>query len=189
MQVTTTFDPRTRRAWRDWLTAHHQSDREIWLVLRSPAPGAITYLDAVEEAICFGWIDGIAKRHEGATAQRFTPRRPRSNWTELNKERARRLIRDGRMTEAGMRVLPSLDEGPIEVASDVRERFLAVAGAWEHFEAAPTLYQRVRLGYVEEMRSRDRAEWDKRLSHLIARSAKGELFGNWDDSGLPKTTD
>jgi uncharacterized protein YdeI (YjbR/CyaY-like superfamily) len=92
MEVTEIFDAKTRRAWRAWLAEHHRSKSEIWLLLR-PVPGTLTYLDAVEEALCFGWIDGIAKRNEtGASAQRFTPRRPKSTWTELNKERARRLL-------------------------------------------------------------------------------------------------
>ena len=79
MVITMTVDPETRRAWRAWLETNHASETEIRLLLRRGEPGRITYLDAVEEALCYGWIDGIAKRHGDATAQRFTPRRPRSN--------------------------------------------------------------------------------------------------------------
>ena len=124
VDITATIDPRTRGAWRRWLEAQHAHAREIWL-LRSGATGEITYLDAVEEALCFGWIDGIAKRHGEATAQRFTPRRPRSHWTELNKERARRLIALGRMTDAGRRVLPDLDDLLVRVPADIRARLEA----------------------------------------------------------------
>lgn len=188
MDISTTLDPRDRRVWRAWLESNHASCREIWLLLRRDQPGTITYLDAVEEALCFGWIDGIAKKHGDALAQRFTPRRPRSNWTELNKERARRLIAAGKMTEAGRRALPDLSDVEVRVPDDVRAR-LEASGAWEAFQRFPPLYQRVRLGYIEEMRGRDPEERERRLSNFVARSAKGEMFGNWDDTGNPRTDD
>ncbi len=196
MDVTETFDAKTRRAWRCWLAEHHRSKSEIWLLLR-PVPGTLTdegarrfltYLDAVEEALCFGWIDGIAKRHEtGASAQRFTPRRPKSAWTELNKERARRLLAAGQMTEAGRARLPDLQETALVVPEDLAERLRREPGAWEFFAAFPVLYKRVRLGYIEEMRRRNPGEWERRAAHFIAKTAKNERFGNWDDSGLPRT--
>lgn len=187
MEITTTFDAKTRNAWRAWLAANHAGQSEIWLLLRRGQGGSITYLDAVEEALCFGWIDGIAKRQLDATAQRFSPRRARSHWTELNKERARRLIRAGKMTEAGLRTLPDLSQTDVRVPPDIRARLEAKPAAWKSFEEFPTLYQRVRLGYVEEVRKRDPAEWEKRLSNFVAKTAKNEMFGNWDDSGLPRT--
>jgi uncharacterized protein YdeI (YjbR/CyaY-like superfamily) len=186
MEITTTLDPKTRRVWRAWLEANHAREKEIWLLLRQGEPGSITYLDAVEEAICFGWIDGVAKRCGEMMAQRFTPRRPRSNWTELNKERARRLIQAGKMTEAGRRILPDLNENGVVVPTDIRAR-LEAEGAWDCFQAFPSLYQRVRLGYIEEMRRRDPKEWEKRLSNFVAKTAKNQLFGNWDDAGLART--
>jgi uncharacterized protein YdeI (YjbR/CyaY-like superfamily) len=189
MKVSTTLDPRTRRAWRAWLEANHARCKEVWLLLRRGEPGALTYLDAVEEGLCFGWIDGIAKKHEDATAQRFTPRRPRSHWTELNKERARRLIAAGKMTDAGRRTLPDLSDVQVRVPDDVGARLQSVAGAWESFQGFPTLYQRVRIGYVEEMRKRDPRELERRLSNLVARSARNEMFGNWNDAGLPRSED
>lgn len=90
MQVTTIFKPKDRTAWRAWLEQHHTSAHEIWLLLEDrPEENMVSYLEAVEEAICFGWIDGIQKRFSAnERAQRFTPRKKRSNWTELNKERA-----------------------------------------------------------------------------------------------------
>lgn len=189
MEITARFDARTRLRWRSWLEEHHGTEKEIWLLLRREAPDHLTYLDAVEEAICFGWIDGIAKRDADATAQRFTPRRTKSHWTELNKERARRLIQAAKMTDAGRRTLPDLSDQSVHVAADVRARLVAEPGAWEHFQAFPALYQRVRLGYVEEQRNRDMGAFEKRLAHLVLKSAKNAMFGNWDDSGLPRTED
>jgi uncharacterized protein YdeI (YjbR/CyaY-like superfamily) len=110
MDITDTIKPKNRTEWRSWLDTHHQTLTEIWLLSDDLAEEpTVAYLDAVEEAICFGWIDGIQKRFSAnELAQRFTPRKRRSNWTELNKERARRLIRLGLMTEAGSTTLPDL---------------------------------------------------------------------------------
>ncbi len=88
------------------------------------------YLDAVEEAICFGWVDGIQKRFStDELAQRFTPRKRRSNWTELNKERARRLIQLELMIEAGAATLPDLNAKFI-VAEDIMEVLKAKPNIW-----------------------------------------------------------
>ncbi|BDC50634.1 hypothetical protein F183_A29500 [Bryobacterales bacterium F-183] len=187
MTIGSTLDPGQRSAWRAWLAANHATESEIWLLLRPKLEGHITYLDAVEEAICFGWIDGITKTYQGASAVRFTPRRPRSNWTELNKERARRLIAENKMTEAGARNLPDLSETTVRVPADIEQK-LREAGAWQNFLAFPPLYARVRIGYIEEFRNRKPSgEWEKRLQNFIRQTAQNKMFGNWDDSGLPRT--
>ncbi|HRF97451.1 MAG TPA: hypothetical protein PLZ51_19725, partial [Aggregatilineales bacterium] len=86
---------------------------------------------AVEEALCFGWIDGIAKRMDSErTVQRFTPRRAKSNWTELNKERARRLIASGLMTEAGFATLPDLSIESFKIAPDILNAIQADDQTW-----------------------------------------------------------
>lgn len=91
MEITETMDARTRAEWRAWLSEHHATKTEIWLV-SVKGESMLTYIGSVYEALCFGWIDGIAKRvDDQRTGQRFTPRRPKGSWTELNKERARRL--------------------------------------------------------------------------------------------------
>ena len=94
-----------RDEWRDWLAKHHGSETEVWLIYYKKESGRprINYDHAVEEALCFGWIDSIVKRVDDQKfAQKFTPRRDRSRWSALNKRRLRTLIRDGRMTEAGL---------------------------------------------------------------------------------------
>jgi Bacteriocin-protection, YdeI or OmpD-Associated len=183
MDVTTTVKPIDRYGWRAWLEAHHATAREIWLLFddRRDVPG-VTYLDAVEEALCFGWIDGIQKRLNAVErAQRFTPRRPRGSWTELNKARARRLIRLGLMTDAGRRTLPDLEAWPA-LAPDVEARLRATGDAWANWQAFPDLYRRVRLGNLESVR-RDPVAFDRSLSNLVAKTAAGRLFGGWDDDG------
>ena len=93
-------------AWERWLSANHESAAGAWLKLaKKGSPRAtVTQTEAVEEAICFGWIDGQVQRHdEHFFLQRFTPRRPRSQWSQINRERAQRLIAAGRMKTAGLR--------------------------------------------------------------------------------------
>jgi len=94
-----------RHDWRVWLEKNHVKVKEIWLIYYKKHTGKprIPYDDAVEEALCFGWIDStVRKIDEQRFAQKFTPRRAKSNWSELNKARAKKLIKIGRMTEAGL---------------------------------------------------------------------------------------
>jgi uncharacterized protein YdeI (YjbR/CyaY-like superfamily) len=95
-----------REAWEQWLSSHHDSTPGVWLKLAkkgSPTP-TVTQAQALEEAICFGWIDGQVGRYdEHFYLQRFTPRRPRSKWSAVNRERAERLIDQGRMKPPGLR--------------------------------------------------------------------------------------
>lgn len=183
MEVTTTYKAIDRNAWRSWLEHHHATAREIWLLFDNvPESSTISYLDAVEEAICFGWIDSIQKRfstHE--RAQRFTPRKKRSNWTELNKERARRLIRLGMMTDAGFATLPDLTIN-FTVPKDIVEALQTEPDAWSNFLRFPKLYQRVRIGYIEEMR-KNQNEFERRLQNFVNKTARNQMFGNWNDAG------
>jgi uncharacterized protein YdeI (YjbR/CyaY-like superfamily) len=94
-----------REDWRAWLAENYATAREIWLVIRKKhaAKAGLTYVEALEEALCFGWIDGILKRIDDEKhTVRFTPRRKNSIWSEQNKKRVGRLIQEGRMTEAGL---------------------------------------------------------------------------------------
>ncbi len=183
MEVTSKLNVPGRAEWRSWLMANHAAETEIWLISDDrPERPTVTYLDAVEEAICFGWIDGIAKRiSDIEKAQRFTPRRPRSHWTELNKERARRLIRLGLMTDAGRHTLPNLSQ-PFEVADDILTAINADPDAKTHFAQFPDLYIRVRISYIEEMRRRPE-EFNRRLHNFIRKTAANKMFGNWNDDG------
>ncbi len=98
----------TPAEWRAWLERHAGTEAEAWLVIphaRSGRPG-ISHRQAIEEALCFGWIDGLARRHdEGSWRQRFTPRSARSAWSSINREIVERLTREGRMTPAGQAVI------------------------------------------------------------------------------------
>jgi uncharacterized protein YdeI (YjbR/CyaY-like superfamily) len=97
-----------RRQWRDWLAGHFESESEVWFVFPTKDSGeeGVSYNDAVEEALCFGWIDSTLKKlPDGRLAQRLSPRRKGSHWTELNKERCRDLESQGLMTDSGRMAL------------------------------------------------------------------------------------
>jgi uncharacterized protein YdeI (YjbR/CyaY-like superfamily) len=94
----------TAEAWRDWLACHCQSETEAWLVIHRKSSGypTLSYHEAIEHALCYGWIDSHAAKHDADSFRlRFTPRRPRSNWSRVNTERAARMIGLGLMTPLG----------------------------------------------------------------------------------------
>ena len=109
MEIGETIYVTTRDDFRKWLIPNHKIKKEIWLIQYKKATKkpSLPYIEAVEEAICFGWIDGFEKGMDAERyATRFSPRRPKSKWTETNKERARKLIAEGKMTETGFANLP-----------------------------------------------------------------------------------
>jgi uncharacterized protein YdeI (YjbR/CyaY-like superfamily) len=110
MEISETIYVTTADEFRKWLIQNHRSKKEIWLIQYKKATKkpSINYVEAVQEAICFGWIDGLEKSIDAERyALRFSPRRPKSSWTNTNKERARRMIAEGRMTSAGRATLPA----------------------------------------------------------------------------------
>ena len=110
MQIGETLYVTHRDDFRRWLIENHQTKKEVWLIQYKKATNrpSINYVEAVEEALCFGWIDNTQKSMDTERyATRFSPRRPKSNWTETNKERARKMIVEGKMTESGRATLPS----------------------------------------------------------------------------------
>ena len=110
MEIGETIYVTTGDDFRKWLIKNHKAKKEIWLIQYKKATKkpSINYVEAVEEAICFGWIDGLEKSMDAERyALRVSPRRPESHWTNTNKDRARRMIAEGRMTAAGRASLPS----------------------------------------------------------------------------------
>ena len=180
MNIGQTLDVKTRSAWRKWLARNHARETEIWLVLHSKASGksSIAYNDAVDEAIAFGWIDSIVKKVGPLSrAQRFTPRRKGAPVSEMNKARARRLVREGRMTAAGRAALgDALRRKKLTVAPDVRRALRATPGAWTKFVRLPASYKRIRLGFIEG--ARDRPDmFATRLRYFVRMTAQGKRFG------------
>ncbi|MDE6497890.1 MAG: YdeI/OmpD-associated family protein [Muribaculaceae bacterium] len=184
MTVDNILDIGTRSEFRNWLIAHSATEKECWVAVgrgKSAPEGVLWYIDAVEEALCFGWIDSTLKNVGGVALQRFGPRAKSSRWTELNKERCRRLEKLGLMTEQGRAVCPDLEAG-FEIAPDVREAFAGFDAAWRNFQAFPELYKRVRVDNIQRVRS-CKELFDSRLAKLIAASGRNEMIGEGNDYG------
>ena len=105
MKITTLLETDDRTVLRSWMEKNHQNEREVWVATyrgKLPMADALPYVEVVEEALCFGWIDSTCKRlPDGRLAQRLSPRRKNSHWTERNRDRCRELEQRGLMTEAG----------------------------------------------------------------------------------------
>lgn len=180
-------DITTREEFRQWLTEYHATETECFVYIRRGRPmddGQLWYLDAVEEALCFGWIDSSSKLVNGVQMQRFSPRRKRSPWTELNKERVRRLERLGLMTDAGRAALPPMGPHSFRIDPDI-EHAMKEARCWTKFKQFPALYQRIRAYNAAFYKKRKGYEetYEKALKHLIAETKKGRMFGEWNDYG------
>jgi uncharacterized protein YdeI (YjbR/CyaY-like superfamily) len=109
MDVGETLSVRNRDQWRAWLAKHHRDKKEIWLIYFKKTSGkiGISYDESVEEALAYGWIDGQIKSIDQETfAGRFTPRKPKSNWSASNLARLKKLLAEGRMAEPGLALLP-----------------------------------------------------------------------------------
>jgi uncharacterized protein YdeI (YjbR/CyaY-like superfamily) len=180
MEITKTLYVKDREEWRKWLEEHHDNEDEVWLVYykKGSGKGRIPYNDAVEEALCFGWIDSTNKdMGDGERlAQRFTPRKAKSGWSPMNKERARRLIADGKMTQAGLDALGDALEGEFTFAEDILVRLKEDEQTWENYRGFPESYKRIRVGWVEGARDRPE-EFEKRLRYFLKMTAKGKRFG------------
>lgn len=174
-----------RNEFRDWLTFNASSASECWIPVKRGRPlddDVFYYLDAVEEALCFGWIDSTTKKLDGVWIQRFTPRKKNSPWTELNKERVRRLEKLGMMTEAGRKVLPPMGPRSFRIDPDIKAAMKA-ARCWTTFKSFPPLYQRIRAYNVMFYWKRDPERYKKSLAHLIKETKAGRMFGEWNDYG------
>ncbi len=172
-----TLHVKDRHGWRSWLEKNSKRVEEIWLVYYKKESGKprIVYEDAVEEALCFGWIDGkVKKLDEARYAQRFTPRKPKSNWSALNIRRAKKLIHEGKMTAAGLEAFKTHETGkaaslPTQLPADLEERFRKEVAAWENFNRFPPFYRRMTIGWVASAKKEETRL--KRLSQLIDHSA------------------
>ncbi|MEA3144367.1 MAG: hypothetical protein QOG31_1691 [Thermoplasmata archaeon] len=174
-----------RRKWRSWLRRNHAKRTQVWLVYWRAASGRprISYNAAVEEALCYGWIDSQQKGvDEDRVAQRFSPRRPGSGLSEMNRQRVLKLVASRRMTKAGLEAIagsfdPEKPEPPVTMAADVRKALRAEPAAWRNFQAFPEGYRRLRLAYVEAGRRHGPEQVAKRIRNLVAKSAAGKRFG------------
>jgi uncharacterized protein YdeI (YjbR/CyaY-like superfamily) len=145
MEITKTLSVTHRKDWRKWLRAHYKTEKEIWLVYYKKETGKprILYNDAVEEALCFGWIDSILKSlDKERTVQRFSPRKPNSAYSPANKERLRKLLKQRKVIKEVRDTLGNLLEEKFEVPNDILAALKANPKAWKNFQKFSTSYKR-----------------------------------------------
>ena len=180
---TNILELKNRIEFRDWLQNNSKTESECYIIVKRGKPvdpDIFYYLDAVEEAICFGWIDSTYKEINGIRMQRFTPRKKNSPWTELNKERARRLIKLGLMEESGLKSLPPLGNKSFKFDDDIIKA-LKENKCYKTFRSFPLLYQRIRAYNIQFYKKRYPDIYEKSLNHLIEETKKGNMYGEWND--------
>lgn len=179
MEITSTLHVTDRRDWRRWLRQNYKSEKEIWLVYYKKATGKprIEYNDAVEEALCFGWIDSTLKTlNQERLAQRFSPRRPGRSYSPANKERLRKLLKQRKVIKSVRATLGNVLEEAFEIPGDILKAIRANREARRNFQAFSISYKRIRIGFIEAARKRP-AEFEKRLRYFIRMTEKNKLFG------------
>lgn len=189
MNLGKTLYVKNRNQWRSWLSRNHKTEPEIWLIYYKKNSGKqrISYNDAVEEALCYGWIDSTAKPiDEYCYAQRFSPRRKRSALSEMNKERIRRLIKAKKMTNFGLESikhhlernnkLPHEKLKKYKLPEDILQELKKDPNVWKNFIKFPESYKRIRIGWIDG--ARKRPEFFKtRLNYFIKMTSKNKKFG------------
>jgi uncharacterized protein YdeI (YjbR/CyaY-like superfamily) len=182
--------PETREAWRAWLGEHHAASKGVWLVTWKKHTGkpAMTYDAVVEEALAFGWVDSLTRKlDDDRTMLLCTPRKPASNWSRPNKQRVERLLADGRMQPAGLRMVElakqtgtwtALDAvEDLEVPADLAAAFDRHPGAREHWDAFP---RSARRGILEWILNAKRAPTrEKRIEETASMAARNERANQW----------
>src|SRR6476620_9772053 len=183
--------------FRKWLADNHASQTELWVGFYKRAAGkaSITWPQSVDEALCFGWIDGLRKSVDADSYMiRFTPRRKTSTWSKVNAKRMPELIAAGRVKPAGLAAWEARlahktgiylfeQTGDTPFAAPFEKRFKANAKAWEFFAAQPPGYRKIATRYV--MSAKQEATRERRLELLIKDSAAGRRIGPLRRPGQP----
>jgi len=179
MEITQTLYVTDPHKWREWLETHYKIESEIWLVYYKKATGKprIEYNDAVEQALCFGWIDSTVKSLDAErTAQRFSPRKPKSGYSQQNIERLRYLVRQGLVAEEVMESLGELLEQEFVFPQDILDTIQADEQAWENYQNFSEPYKRIRVAFIDGARKRPE-EFQKRLNYFIKMTRQNKLIG------------
>ena len=179
MEISETLYVVDRAGWRSWLQENYSSAPEIWLVYYRKHTGRprIPYNEVVEEALCFGWIDSITKTiDQDRYAQRFTPRKSRSKYSQTNKERLRRLIAQEKIVPDVLATIGNILDEEFEVPADIEAALKANKQAWENFQRYSGSYQRIRITSIDRVRNRP-GEYEKRLKHFIRMTEQDKQFG------------
>ncbi|MBR9919983.1 MAG: hypothetical protein GYB31_04030 [Bacteroidetes bacterium] len=184
MEIGEIFYPKVRVEWRQWLAENHQDKKEIWLRRFRKATGipCINYDELVEEALCFGWIDGLVKKLDvESNVQRISPRRKGKTFlSELNRQRVWKLQRLGLMTPFGESLIKDQighPDDPFEVPEYIKVQLQEDPEVWENFQGFDHFYKRLKTGWILECGPRRPEEAQRRLNYLIKMTKKGKMYG------------
>ena len=182
-----TFLAQTVAQWRDWLTEHHASESEVWLIFhkRHTAVGSIDYKDALDEALCFGWVDSLIKRLDDRRyARKFTPRSADSRWSAINRKRYAELKADGRLRPPGIErppghrgysPLPPRLPMPSKLPAYIQAALISNDTALRHFEALAPSQRRRYFAWIESAKREETKL--RRLKEAIRLLARGKVLG------------
>jgi uncharacterized protein YdeI (YjbR/CyaY-like superfamily) len=181
-----TFLARTVDQWREWLTEHHDSESEVWLIFPKVHTGmaSIAYTDALDEALCFGWVDSLVKRLDDRRyARKFTPRRVDSRWSTTNRKRYAALKASGRLTPAGIERAPTdryarrppRFEMPAKLPRYMQAALRKSPAALRNFEALAPSHRRQYVGWIETAKLEETKA--RRLKEAIRLLAAGKPLG------------
>jgi len=176
---------KTRSEWREWLQQNFNTDKEVWLVYAKKSTGEkrIQYNDAVEEALCFGWIDSTNKTlDKDHTAQRFTPRKTNSTYSQPNIERLKWLVENNLIHHSVLKTVRAIISQEYVFSKDILDEIKKDKTAWNNYIKFSEPYKRIRIAYIESARKRPK-EFTKRLTNFIQKTHENILirgFGGID---------
>ena len=179
LKITKSFTPSNLADWRNWLAQNYDHEKEVWLVYFKLASSKtnLDYESSVEEALCFGWIDSIIQKiDEKSYARKFNPRRLDSKWSETNKRRVLKVIREGRMTEAGIAKVtfdvgkvdtskPKRKHSPVKMPEKMEKALKSRPEIWEAFQKIRPSYQRNYILWLSDAKKPE--TFERRLQTLI----------------------
>ena len=182
-----TLEVTTCEEWREWLTENHESVSEVWLIFHKKQTGraSIPYLDALDEALCFGWIDSLIKRLDDERyARKFTPRRADSIWSDVNRKRYAELQSSGRLMPAGVKRPPTNRSygarplpRPLSAALPqyIQKAFASRPAARKYFDSLTAPHRRRYIAWIDSAKQQETK--DRRLREAIDRLASGRKLG------------
>lgn len=168
-----------REKWRIWLEKNFESEKEIWLVFPKKASGKprIPYNDAVEEALCFGWIDSTIKSFdEESYIQRFSPRNPKSTYSQPNKERLKWLSKQKMLHPSIQEKVQDTLKQKFVFPEDILSAIRKDKKAWDNYTQFSEAYKRIRIAYIDAARKRPE-EFNKRLENFIQMTRENKQIG------------
>ncbi|MFA6145852.1 MAG: YdeI/OmpD-associated family protein [Patescibacteria group bacterium] len=186
MEIKNTLYVTNRKNWRKWLVKNHKNQKEIWLIYYRKETGKprISYDNAVLEALCYGWIDSTVKKIDKERfAQRFSPRRPRSGLSQMNRERIYELIKEKKMTKYGLKAIEHAFNSKIDkidkfvVPKDIYKALRRNKNAWKYFQKFPLSYRRIRIAYIEDRKRHHMDMYKKTLAYFIKMTAQNKRIG------------